>query len=341
MHARTLSLADPTVDRAPSIPLLKEGRVMLLFHRLRLTVIIVLILAMNGSLLRSANAQIFFAADVTTSTVRRYSRDRQELAPLRGGLGHPIALATDSIGNLYVSDIYSTEVHSATLRKFSPEGRDLGIIAEVAPWGQGATGMTVGPDGNLYVAFLVQNEVRRYTPTGQDLGLYFGSLTPTDLAFDPIGNLYVAEQRNHLIRKYSPTGQPLGVFANQASGILAPQGVAIDADGNVYVANQGLRNVLKFSSTGQSLGVFAENLSGPQSITFDEGGNVYVAERFSGNVLRYTSMGQPLGTFVFAGGPADITFGAVPEPGLLALLAGTGCFGAGLFLRRRRRQVRA
>jgi sugar lactone lactonase YvrE len=79
----------------------------------------------------------------------------------------------------------------------------------------GAMGLCMGPDGNIYIADVYNNMIRRMTPDGTvstvsgtgDAGFKDGNpLTaqfnqPSNLCFDSNGNLYVADYGNALVRK--------------------------------------------------------------------------------------------------------------------------------------------
>jgi len=68
-----------------------------------------------------------------------------------------------------------------------------------------------------------QNTIRKFSPAGQDLGVF----AATGLAFaaridvDIAGNVFAANMLQFSIRKFSPTGEDLGDFAVLASQPLA------------------------------------------------------------------------------------------------------------------------
>lgn len=84
----------------------------------------------------------------------------------------------------------------------------------------GPSGVAVDANGNVYVADMNGNKIRKISPTGlvstvagsDKIGSLDGEGTaasfynPTGLALDAIGNLYVADLSNHRIRKISPSG---------------------------------------------------------------------------------------------------------------------------------------
>src|SRR4029077_14283238 len=107
------------------------------------------------------------------------------------GLNNPVGLAFDRSGNLYVANFIGN-----TVRKFAPDGTDLGVFALVI----GPTGLAFDAAGNLYVAN-IGNTIRRFAPNGSALTT-FTSLAlnnPEGLTFDSLGVLYVANSASDTI----------------------------------------------------------------------------------------------------------------------------------------------
>ena len=117
------------------------------------------------------------------------------------------------------------------------------------------TGVTQGPDGELYVGQLTgfpfllgQANVYRVPANGGTPVLFASGFTKIiDVEFGPDGNLYVLQISStggappqggtgSLIR-VSPDGTTKTTIVAPNSGLVAPGGIAIDRDGTIYVTN--------------------------------------------------------------------------------------------------------
>jgi sugar lactone lactonase YvrE len=160
-----------------------------------------------------------------------------------------------------------------------------------------------------------------------------GLSSPKDITLGPDGNLYVANGDSSILRYNASTGALIGTFVTAGSGGLSnPYGLAFGPDGNLYVASRGTSYaILSYNgTTGAFINTFVPTgyagLTGPNGIAFGTDGNLYVADTSTSSVLRYEgplgsspgsplpSMGQTGATFVAGGsgglaGPADLIFG--------------------------------
>lgn len=198
------------------------------------------------------------------------------------------ALATDSMGNIYVSDYNNHKPkdrisYNHLIRKISPEG----IVSTVAG-GQkgyadgvgteakfnGVIGMVCDPKGNLLVTDYYNNRIRRISPDGKvetiagngrqisvdGPALEASFNNPGSLTLDAQGNLYIVDSSSRTIRKLSASGQ---VTTLAGSGLTGAEdgpgstasfsdlrGIAVDANGQVYVADFRTHLIRKISPDG-------------------------------------------------------------------------------------------
>ncbi|HEY4195977.1 MAG TPA: hypothetical protein VGM63_10605, partial [Mucilaginibacter sp.] len=136
------------------------------------------------------------------------------------------------------------------------------------------TGVAVDASGNVYVADLLNNLIRKIAPggvvttlagsgsigsadgTGASASFYF----PNSLAVDALGNVYVTDDVNNLIRKITPGGVVTTFagtgLAGSANGLGTtasfsdPAGITLDIAGNAYVADANNNLIRKISPAG-------------------------------------------------------------------------------------------
>ena len=127
------------------------------------------------------------------------------------------------------------------------------------------------------------------------------------------GNVYVADIGNNTIRKITPAGavSTLAGLAGSpgsvdgigsAARFSGPRGVAVDTAGNVYVADFGNSTIRKITPAGMvsTWAGLAENpgstdaignaarFSGPKDVAVDTAGNVYVADMYNSTIRKIT-----------------------------------------------------
>ena len=160
-------------------------------------------------------------------------------------------------------------------------------------------------------------------PNSGGLGEAYG------ITVGPDGNVYVSDPNQNIIFRYDgSTGAPLpaagqngAVFVTAGSGGLTnARGITFGSDGNLYVSSGDTDQVLEYqgpagSSPGAFLKVFVSitNASGPGPLLFGPDGNLYVSLQDGaipgftppdggayGSVNRYDgATGAPIGTGVF------------------------------------------
>jgi DNA-binding beta-propeller fold protein YncE len=178
--------------------------------------------------------------------------------PEDGQLMWPVAIATDTKGNLYISDealhrISIFDSQGRFLGKWGVKGKGVGMFDRPA-------GMAFDLDQHLLVADGLNNRIQRYTTDGRFLGQWGqgghgpGELNlPWAIAVDRDGDVYVADWRNDRLQKFDAQGKFLASFGSTGRGdgeFSRPAGVAVDAEGTIYVADWGNERVQVLSPDG-------------------------------------------------------------------------------------------
>lgn len=204
---------------------------------------------------------------------------------------------------------------------------EIGSLEDFLGGLTGPVGMTVGPNGNVFVtsndvsATPIVSQVLEFDgTTGEFQGIFVppgagGLQDARDLVFDSNGDLYVSSfVTNEVLLFNGTTGLFERVFA---SGLNGPTGLIFDAAENLYVANETGNQILRFAgpnatapffpgaplpAPGQPNAIFVDGgtpplgggLTAPQGMTFDAVGNLYVNSSAQSAVFRYTPAGVPL-----------------------------------------------
>jgi len=232
----------------------------------------------------------------------------------------PFGIAADRSGNVYVADSANNVIRKITADgtvstlagKAGQPGKADGTDSSARfrnPWG-----VAVDSAGNVIVADMSNDTIRKITPGGETITLagqagMSGSADgfannarfndPFAVAVDGAGNIYVSDSGNDTIRKINPEGTviTLAGFAGYAGNkdgttdmarFWNPQGLAVDGAGNVYVADTGNNTVREITPTGvvstlpglagASDPAGSVQLASPGGVAVDAAGNVYVAD---------------------------------------------------------------
>ncbi|MBI4638366.1 MAG: hypothetical protein HY727_18670 [Candidatus Rokubacteria bacterium] len=199
------------------------------------------------------------------------------------------SVAVDARDNVYV---FNRGAHPVIV--FDREGDFL------RAWGEGQFrrphGITLGPDGTLWLTDDLHHTVRQFTAEGQLLltigdpdtpatlqgGKPFNR--PTHVALCPrTGDIYISDgYGNSRVHKYDPRGRHLRSWGEPGTDpgcFNLPHNIATDADGLVYVADRENHRVQIFDGQGRYLAQW-NNLHRPCGLHSDRrnGGLFYVGE---------------------------------------------------------------
>jgi DNA-binding beta-propeller fold protein YncE len=164
------------------------------------------------------------------------------------------------------------------------------------------TGISVGPDGNVYVADTHYNRIVVYSPDGRELMTWGHEGTgdaqfiwPTDIAFDDKGRIFVSEYGdNDRIQVFDAKGNflfKIGSFGQADGQFSRPQSIIID-DGTLYVADTCNHRIAVFTTDGQflrnlgSVGDAPGQFRFPYGLVMNPAGHLVVTE-FGNNRVQW------------------------------------------------------
>ncbi|MFQ5489257.1 MAG: hypothetical protein ACE5GE_00935 [Phycisphaerae bacterium] len=228
-----------------------------------------------------------------------------------GEFSYPRAITVGPAGDVYIVD------KSARIQRFDPDGTFE--LAWRTPQKQAGkpVGLTVHPDGRVFVADTHYHRVLIYEDEGTLLdqfgenGMGDGQFQlPTDVAVDADGFIYVSEYNgNDRITKWAPDL----TFVAQISPPLIvgidlkrPAGIDIDAEQTLWVADACNHRIIRMSRDGQILTVFGEMGDGigqlryPYDITVATDQTLWVCEYGNNRLQQFDKTGRSLATW---GGP--------------------------------------
>ena len=260
-----------------------------------------------------------YVADFDSGYIRKVSRDG--IITTKARLGHPLGLAADALGTLYVQDL-------SRIWKVAPNG----IVTTAA--GDG----TIGNSGDGGPA----TSAKFYFYDCID-DIYISCDYSSGVAVDATGSVYVADSFNNRIRKVSADGivstvaggAPLrssdGSPASNAR-LESSSALTVDSSGNLYIAeadsirkvsSNGIITTVAGNGTygfpGEGVAATGAGLYYPADVAVDAAGNLYIADPRS-NRIRKVAVGgiittiAGIGTYGYSGDGGPATRAQLNEP---------------------------
>ncbi len=245
-----------------------------------------------------------------------------------GDFSYPRAVATEKDGHVIVVD------KSGRLQRFTQDGKHVMTWHMPDTQNGKPVGLSVHPDGRIFVADTHYHRVIVFAPDGTQLAS-FGELgsgdgqfhLPTDVAFDAQGFVYVSEYNsNDRITKWTPAltfVRAIGDKPIEGKRMRRPAGIAIDAEQTIWVADACNHRVIGFSTDGKVLACFGTigrepgQMRYPYDIDISPEGTIMVCEYGGDRLQWFDRNGKSLGTWGKSGrklgelsGPWGAKYGA-------------------------------
>lgn len=245
-------------------------------------------------------------------------------------LPNPGGITLDKTGNIYLShfptSVLNKEIVPDRITVYSADGK---LIHE---WGKTGTGplefsypggMTIAPDGRLYVADQTNHRIQVLDLNGQFLATWgkygtqpgeFGGNShvksraggPDFVALDNQGNLYTTEAMDGRVQKFTHDGTFLlafggledrpGSFGREFAPIPSmhgPIGICCDSQDRLWISAAGGR-VQQFTSDGKYLRGFGEQQGSepgqflaPHGIELDSQGHLFVVDAYNHRIQKF------------------------------------------------------
>lgn len=184
-------------------------------------------------------------------------------------------------------EVFVADLNNSRIQQFTTEGKFVSTwdLPLDAPPRKSCIvgGLTIDKDGNLYVAFMVQNKIAVYSPQGKLLrewgkkGKGDGELhQPGGMVIQNDGTLFVADQCNHRIqvftldgkfqRKWGSHGIQPGQFGGKeppGSRFAGPHFLAQDSLGRLYTTEGVLGRIQQFTPEGKVLSTWGDKVREP------------------------------------------------------------------------------
>jgi peptidylamidoglycolate lyase len=194
----------------------------------------------------------------------------------------------------------------------------------LATWGENRFimphGLSIGPDGHLWLTDVGWHQIFECTPEGQILRV-FGEAgvpgsdharfnLPTDVAIRRDGSFFISDgYKNTRVIHFAADGRFIREWGTKGSGdgeFHLPHGIALDAQGRVIVCDRENERLQLFNEQGSFLSAWeGTHLGKPYGIATAPDGHVFIIDGGSpsvrpeqrGKVVELDSAGHVIGTF--------------------------------------------
>jgi sugar lactone lactonase YvrE len=218
------------------------------------------------------------------------------------------ATSVDGTVYVYVADTYNNRIRKFSydsttgyshVLSFDGSGSDAGSLS-------GPRGVTVGPDGTVWVADTNNGRIVRFTAGGDYLD-HWGTRVPgytttigefydpEGIAVDAAGDVYVSDTGHNRIHKLTADGVGICAWDTGDGSFNSPKGIAVDGCGIIYVVDSSNHRIqvfgypdvppaflTKYGTEGTGNGQFAQ----PRDVAVTPDGCVYVTDTINDRIQR-------------------------------------------------------
>jgi streptogramin lyase len=211
-------------------------------------------------------------------------------------------VSVDSRGNIYVVDadqdsVFAFDSTGSQIWTAGGSGAGNGLF-------NNPTGISAGPDGEVYVADTGNNLIQVLDEQNPFLRQWSTGLDqPVGIDVADDGKVYVADSGDDEIETFQSTGTPLGAIGSSGVGpgqFVVPNDVDVGNDGDLYVS-ESTNRIQRFTQSGILLEEFGSTGSGPgqlQSVggvAADRSANVWVLDNGNNRVQIFAFAPRVIG----------------------------------------------
>ena len=226
---------------------------------------------------------------------------------------YPRGIELDGDGSILVVD------KTGRIQRLGRDGSCLATIQMPQIEAGKPTGMSLHPDGRLFVADTHYHRVMIFARDGRQIGTFgqYGQedgcfIYPTDVAFAPDGRIFVSEYGgNDRISVFSDENEFLCSFGSPGTGqgqFSRPQALCVDeTHSRLYVADACNHRIAVYDLGGHlldyigSVGVGPGQLRYPYGLALRDDGNLVVCEYGNNRLQLFSPEGRSLGLYGEAG----------------------------------------
>ncbi len=217
----------------------------------------------------------------------------ETLAEVAGGTG---GLVVDAGGNVYSADFGAILGNPATagtkLYRITPDG----ATAVFADGFEGASGVAIDSEGNMYQANIRGGYVSKITADGKVRTFSSDGLqAPVGIVIDDENTLWVANCASGSIQKVTSEGKSSRFVESPL--LKCPNGITLDDAHNLYTANFYDGNLVKITPNGE-VSVLATLPGGNNGHVVHVDGTLFVVARAAHQIYEVSLSGE---TKLFAG----------------------------------------
>ena len=231
----------------------------------------------------------------------------------QGEFIYPRAIDITGDGSLFIID------KTGRIQRLSPKGEFLDFIQMPLAEAGKPTGLSIAPNGNLYVADTHYHRVAVFSPDGKLIDEFgkFGQadscfIYPTDVAFSRDGRIFVSEYGgNDRVSVFTEQGDFLFCFGTAGSGagqLARPSALCMDHVRNrLYVADACNHRVAIYNLDGKLLGYIGSagrapgQLRYPYDLALLSDGTLVVCEYGNNRLQLFSLDGRSLAVYGRAG----------------------------------------